>query len=85
MRERKCSECGAVDDVKPASQYPELRVLLAAWGSLETSGSEMLCPDCAETVSEQMRGKTVRICRLDPTRPARPEDEEQRGLEDWLK
>lgn len=61
----KCSECGTVENIKPAREYPELAALLEAWHSLETSGGSLLCPKCAAAVCGDLRGETVQILPLD--------------------
>ena len=70
MGSTRCSECGTTENIRPAREYPDLSALLKDWGSLDAAGGELLCPQCAELVCAEMRASSVRICRLDPSRPA---------------
>ena len=68
-RQKKCSECGTAENVKPAREYPELAALLKQWGSLERLDSALLCPKCAQAVCRDLRGETVRVYPLDLSKP----------------
>ena len=69
MGSKKCTECGTTENVKQASEYPQLAAQLTKWNAMGSSGGDYLCPQCAQVVSEELGTGTARICRLDPSGP----------------